>query len=215
MKVNDIVVLKNGLNSFYLVLEMEKHLFEIVEIVGDIARLKSLSTGVEIAVALGNIRLATLKEKYLVDGNVVELENGDVYVVMNDFIVNVHEHNPLTNYNENMENVDIKKLGIKKVYQFINSVYHYNYSSLQSMLYLNNVEHKLIWERTIELTDDEKVILRNLDDKYDTISRNEMGGLRLRFRANNLVYVSFNGYDNLFKSITHESGIHEIKELLK
>ena len=215
MKVNDIVVLKNGLNSFYLVLEMEKHLFKIVKIDGDMARLKSLSTGVEVAVELESIRLATLKEKYLVDGNVVELENGVLYLVVNGGIIGKNSHDILEVYDNNMFHKNYKEFDIIKVYKHINPSHDYSYNSFERLL--DNDNNKLLWERSIELTDDEKVILRNVDKDYNYIMRTENNLLvsKSMFFSKYPDTMTMSAYNHLFKNITTESGIHEIKELLK
>ena len=215
MELNDIVVLKNGLNSFYLVLEMEKHLFEIVEIVGDIVRLKSLSTGVIIRHELESIRLATLKERYLVDGNVVELENGKRFVVINKYMTNDETFENLITFNDIL---DSKYSKVVKVYEYMNIIQNHNGSDFISMLNINK-NHKLLWQRSIELTDDEKVILRNLkvvnDGISKYISRNKNNKLLLRENKDDNYVLPLSNFNHLFKSITHESGIHEIKELLK
>ena len=210
MKLNDIVVLKNGLNSFYLVLEMEKHLFEIVEIVGDVAIIKSLSTGVEIRHELESIRLATLKEKYLRDGNVVELNNGNVFLIHKDRMVKIDGFVPVKIYDDNLKAISYSN--VIKVYKYDSE----NYGSINKMLEIGDY-HKVIWQRRIELTDDEKVILRNLDNEYKYINREKSGSLLVTSEKGSVFGHShyINIYKHLFKSITHESGIHEIKELLK
>ena len=93
---------------------------------------------------------------------------------------------------------------------------------------------ELLWERKElpSLTDDEKVILKNVSTNYKWIARDKDNTLRLygikpkmsgnyyelnsgNYYELNSGYASFTLYQHLFKDIQFESGALEIKELLK
>lgn len=99
-------------------------------------------------------------------GNVLELRNKAVYLYNNSIV-------SLLNFNGE-EGPDISQY--KKDLTFINNTY----PELDIMkVYKDFTFKELLWERKepIKLTDDEKVILRNIDKKYRWIARDNDGML--------------------------------------
>ena len=91
------------------------------------------------------------------------------------------------------------------------------------------IEYAINYDYTIiqpkpTLTEDEKVILRNLNKRYKYINREEYGGLRVSetkpIYSKSMKEYYYNGfdtfiYDNLFQFIKWEDEPYSIEELLK
>lgn len=148
-------------------------------------------------------------------GNVVEVRNGDKYLLYDNDFLNLTGSGYLSpnKYNENLMTVDdYTKFDIIKVYK-------------------DHTCKELLWERKEEpkpkpnLTEDEKVILRNLPKKrYEWISRDENGSIYLYKRKPNKgsyswgVWggVSLFPFDHIFEFIKWEDDEpYSIEELLK
>lgn len=156
-----------------------------------------------------------MKKSDLKYGNVVELRNGDFYV-----LVNVYNESILialtSKYHFNFDIYD-KDL--------INTGGFENYDIIK--VYKDYTCKELLWERkeNPKLTEDEKVILRNLPKKYKWITRDEDRTLSFHsvnphkevyfwssLKANNVSDL----FPNLFKFIKWEDEEpYSIEELLK
>ena len=103
-----------------------------------------------------------MKKSDLKHGNVVELRNGNKYLFDDDDFINLigDGYLPLDNYHEDFTDIDGEvEFDIMKVYK--------DYTCIE-----------LLWERKVpKLTEDEKVILRNLPKKYKWIARDIYGCL--------------------------------------
>lgn len=130
-------------------------------------------------------------------GNVVELRNGRRYLyhrselklmsLDGNYFLSFHK------YDENLNNEGDKDFDIIKVYE-------------------NYTLRKLLWERKPKLTGAEKVILRNLDESYIWIGRDDGGYLSLS--GYETVECEFHCYSHLFKFIENGKD-YIIKDLLK
>ena len=199
MKVNDIVVLKEARNEDREILLKEKHLFKVVDKLGYAFKIKSLTTDIELETHHSHIRLATLKERYLVNGNSVIFDNKEYYVA-GKRLIGRDNYMMLKDIDDNLKFYN----GVDKINKVIE-------------LHEHKLEGYIIWKRGIELTDDEKVILKNVDKDYNYIMRTENNLLvsKSMFFSKYPDTMTMSAYNHLFKNITTESGIHEIKELLK
>ena len=102
-----------------------------------------------------------MKKSDLKHGNVVELRNGNKYLFDDDDFINLigDGYLPLDNYHEDFTDIDGEvEFDIMKVYK--------DYTLTE-----------LLWERkeTPKLTEDEKVILRNVPKEYKWIARDSSG----------------------------------------
>ena len=151
-------------------------------------------------------------------GNVIETRNGDKYLVAyghtDKVLVNLNDgiwiSAPIKScYKEDLTNVDYFDIDIMKVYK--------DYTCTE-----------LLWERKDEpkpkLTEDEKVILRNLPKKYKWIARDYVGSMWIfeNKPIKNIfgwVYSTASGlpFPNLFQFIKYEDKgePYSIEELLK
>ena len=115
----------------------------------------------------------------------------------------------------------------KHIYEIIDAygLYRDNGVSYESIpLYdIFNEKYEIIQPKPT-LTEDEKVILRNLNKRYKYINREEYGGLRVSetkpIYSKSMKEYYYNGfdtfiYDNLFKFIKWEDEPYSIEELLK
>ena len=109
-----------------------------------------------------------MKKQDLKFGNVVETREGFKYLYHGQKgskflnLINGNTYAELSSYDDNLTNQFHKDLDIVKVYK--------NYTC-----------QKLLWERPKKpvLTDDEKVILRNIDKEFKYIARDEDGDLNV------------------------------------
>lgn len=148
-------------------------------------------------------------------GNVVELRNGDCYVLVNVYNESIlialtsKYHFNFDIYDKDLINTcGFEKFDIIKVYK--------DYTC-----------KKLLWERKEEpkpkLTEDEKAILRNIPKKYKYIARDKSGLIFLCSKKPSKCDYSWIGYndiafpfDNLFQFIKWEDDEpYSIEELLK
>ena len=149
-------------------------------------------------------------------GNVVELRNKAVYLYNLTGV-------PLLSFNGE-EGKDISQY--KKDLTFINNTY----PELDIMkVYKDFTFKELLWERKEKpkLTDDEKVILRNIDKNYKWIARDKNGRLFLYIEKERITkggdrwhtdgdFLDFHMFDNLFQSIKWEDEEpYFIEDLLK
>ena len=146
-------------------------------------------------------------------GNVVELRNGDKLLLcwhfVDSILVDLEGRNFITldTYHEDLTSIDgIADLDIMKVYQ--------DYTC-----------KKLLWERKEKpkLTEDEKIILKNIPKKYKYIARDKSGLIFLCSKKPSKCDYSWIGYndiafpyDHLFQFIKWEDEEpYSIENLLK
>ena len=108
-----------------------------------------------------------MKKSDLEYGNVVELRNGDKYLLHSDDFISLtgNGYLPFNNYRQDFTDIDGDvEFDIMKVYK--------DYTCIE-----------LLWERKDEskpkLTEDEKVILRNVPKKYKWVIRDHVGSIWL------------------------------------
>ena len=102
-----------------------------------------------------------MKKSDLKYGNVVELRNGDKYLLYDDDFIRLTSYGylPLDNYHQDFKDIDGEvEFDIMKVYK-------------------DYTLKELLWERKDEpkLTEDEKTILRNVPQYYKWIARDGNG----------------------------------------
>ena len=155
-----------------------------------------------------------MKKSDLNIGNVVELRNGDkllfLFCFPDEILVNLkgRQCRTLDSYHDNLTSTDdFIELDIMKVYK--------DYTCKE-----------LLWERKEgpKLTEDEKAILKNIDEEMKYIARNKNGNLDvfvvkpykdIEFWENDLDYCSI-PFRNLFKFIKWEDNEpYLIEDLLK
>lgn len=165
---NDIVVLKSSNEETVI----EKHLFQFKEYLGgtfDKVLIKSMITGVEITREVEAIRYPTLKELYLRDNNSVVVD-GVGYLVSGDKLVGADLGYAINTFDEDMI-IDTGSVSVDIVFTNPNA-------SFASKIDPNHALSKEIWNRkslTIELTDDEKIILKHINSYIERIRRNTKG----------------------------------------
>ena len=156
-----------------------------------------------------------MKKSDLEYGNVVELRNGDKYLVAHGYtgkvLVNLNDwiwvSVPIKScYKEDLTNVDYFDIDIMKVYK--------DYTCKE-----------LLWERKEKPkpTEDEKVILQNIPKKYKYIARDKSGLIFLFSKKPSKCEYSWIGYNDiafpyyhLFEFIKWEDEEpYSIEELLK
>ena len=149
-----------------------------------------------------------MKKSDLKCGNVVEVRNGDKYLLYDNDFFNLAGGGYLSpnQYNENLASADdYTKFDIMKVYK--------DYTCKE-----------LLWERKEKpkLTEDEKVILRNIPKQYEWIARDKNGLIFLyinkpvkrNFWFDDCGTISF-PFDHLFQFIQWEDEEpYSIEELL-
>ena len=168
-----------------------------------------------------------MTKKDLKSGMTVKLRNGDVYLVVEDFLSNQNRFNNLENYTNDLKNQALKYLDITEVYQYKNSIYGNSSQNLTTLLDLTNPNMQLLWKRQElpKLSSAERVILENLDKKYKWIARDESEKLFVFCRKHNnntSFWISTDEIDtelvfpNLFKFVKWEDEQpYSIEELLK
>ena len=123
----------------------------------------------------------------LKNGNVVELRNGDFYVLANIYnesiliaLIGKYHFNFDAYYDDLTLKCGFETLDIVKVYQ--------DYTC-----------KKLLWERKPkpQLTEDEKIILRNLPKKYKYIARDKNGLIFLFSKKPSKCDYSWIGYNDI------------------
>lgn len=217
-KKKDIVVISVGYLTQEVILEKDSHLFEISSLDENNGSVDivSLSTRLSITKDLKNIRHATLKEKFLRDGNAVRNGLG-IWYVTGDRIISFGDNGKVNtilthNYNDNLVHKHHNNLNITEVYKN------------------DNVNFKtLLWKEGIirDLTDIEVSILKSLDTKYKYISR---GLLSVYIFENKPTTKGDNFYPtgngevgldigalnkDLFKSISYTNSPQLISELIE
>ena len=223
-KVGDIVILAEGnrLDNMETILAKENHLFEVESLWGnDAVDLKSISTGFKTGAYTEDVRHATLKEKLLRDGNSIVF-NGKGFLVSGDTIVGLEYGFDTDYFNDDLLAVHNRKP--------ITEVFNNTSGSFENKTNVNHRSATVLWERKpkIELTSDEVIILKNIDEGFKYITRDNDGTLSLfekeptkssLFQA----YVSdvtlnwqhLSPFNHLFQDITFESGAHPIADLIK
>ena len=121
-----------------------------------------------------------MTKKDLKSGMTVKLRNGDVCLVINDFITDANSFMYFKDFTDNLVCTDgFTKLDIVEVYQFTNPVTKLHVNTLTNLLNLEKTGMKLLWKRQElpKLSSAELVILKNLDKKCKWIARDVDGGL--------------------------------------
>ena len=150
-----------------------------------------------------------MKKSDLEYGNVVELKNGDKYLLHSDDFISLtgNGYLPFDNYRQDFTDIDGDvEFDIMKVYK--------DYTLTE-----------LLWERKEkpQLTDDEKTILRNLPKEYKWIARDKNGSIFLyidkpvkrNFWLDNFGTIRL-PFDHLFQFIKWEDEEpYSIEDLLK
>ena len=152
-----------------------------------------------------------MKKSDLEYGNVVELRNGDKYLLHSDDFISLtgNGYLPFGNYRQDFTDIDGDvEFDIMKVYK------DYTYT-------------ELLWERKDEpkpkLTEDEKVILRNLPKEYKWIARDGFGFICIfENKPDKAIFGCFYSaatilpFPKLFKFIKYEDKEpYSIEDLLK
>ena len=223
-KVGDTVVLVNGryLDALEINLAKERHLFEIEGVANDIVNLKSISANLETEIHVEYIRHATLKERFLRDGNSVVFD-GIGYLVSGNAIIGLESGLTIDYFDDDLLMINDKR--------FITEVFNNSSRKFENKI---NVNHKLttiLWKRKpeINLTRDEVIILKNVDGRFKYITRDNLFGSLSLFEKEPTkssvfeAYVSdvasnwqhLSPFNNLFRDITFESGVHLIDDLIK
>ena len=223
-KVGNIVVLVDVryLDALEINLAKERHLFEVEGVANDRVNLKSIIANIETEVYVGHIRHATLKERFLRDGNSVVFD-GIGYLVSGNAIIGLESGLTLDYFDDDLLMINDKR--------FITEVFNNSSRKFENKI---NVNHKLttiLWERKrkIKLTSDEVIILKNVDGRFKYITRDNLFGSLSLFEKEPTkssvfeAYVSdvasnwqhLSPFNNLFRDITFESGVHLIDDLIK
>ena len=152
-----------------------------------------------------------MKKSDLEYGNVVELRNGDKYLLHSDDFISLtgNGYLPFGNYRQDFTDIDGDvEFDIMKVYK------DYTYT-------------ELLWERKDEpkpkLTEDEKAILRNLPKEYKWIARDGFGFICIfENKPDKAIFGCFYSaatilpFPKLFKFIKYEDKEpYSIEDLLK
>lgn len=147
--------------------------------------------------------MKTLKEKYLVDGNVFELNNGTRYILFNGDLSGLKGWDGRSDYSDDLTSRH-NSLTIDKIYKVKGRTGNLTY------LLKEDKNLQLIWERKPlpELTDDEKVILRNVEGYYNIYWRYEA-----LFVENKSSFIRLGSFQHLFKTL-EEGKVYKISELL-
>ena len=114
----------------------------------------------------------------LKSGMTVKLRNGDIFLVINDFIANNDSFKYFATFDNNLvDTYGFKHLDIIEVYELINPNTRLQIGNLTTLLDLTSPSMKLLWKRQElpKLSSAERIILENLDKQYKWISR-DMGG---------------------------------------
>lgn len=109
------------------------------------------------------------------------------------------------------------------MYGLLDKSNNYNNTNLIELILKEKTYEKL--PEQIELTNDEKVILRNIDSRFKYIARDRDNSLYIYEyipEEDMGVYVRsvglslhLNAFNYLFKNITFDSGVHKISDLLQ
>ncbi len=169
-----------------------------------------------------------MNKKDLKSGMTVKLRNGDVSLVINDFITDNNSSLGLDEYDDNLVcTEDFTDLDIIEVYQFTSPITKLHATTLTTLLDLTNPNMKLLWKRQElpKLSSAERVILDNLDKQYKWIARDESEKLFAYYRIPNKdttfwrpadIQLTELVFPNLFKFVKWEDEQpYNIEELLK
>ena len=167
-----------------------------------------------------------MNKKDLKSGMTVKTRNGNVYLVVNDFLTREQGYEPLRGYYENLKHLTLGDYDIVEVYQYQNPIWN-NAQNLELLLEVTHLNMKLLWKRQElpKLTSAERVILENLDKKYKWITRDKDGDLRAQHNKpykmgtlwcpNGLGYAALD-FPKLFTFVKREDEQpYSIEELLK
>ena len=138
-----------------------------------------------------------MNKKDLKSGMTVKLRNGDVCLVINDFIADVNSFMYFTNLDDSLVHRDgYSNLDIIEVYQFTNPVPKLHTPTLTNLLELEHPGMKLLWKRQElpKLSSAERVILENLDEQYKRIARDSDGDLYVYKGSPTKLRISWIGY---------------------
>lgn len=112
-----------------------------------------------------------MKKNDLISGkHVVELRNGERRLFLEGTFVNNSNWNTIGAYHNNLENCHVDELDVVKIFEITNFL-----CTFQGLL--KHIDLKLIPNKS-ELSNIEKIILENLDRKYEWIARDKNGELR-------------------------------------
>lgn len=146
-----------------------------------------------------------MNKKDLNYGNVVVTRNGNTYV-----------YNAYLSDGSKWVNmlVPLDDLGNILIDNYKDNLTYNSYDDAYDIMkvYKNFSLKELLWERKPELTDIEKMILKNLDESYIWIGR-DMGGC-LYLSGYETVECEFHCYNHLFKFIEYDRS-YLIEDLLK
>lgn len=166
-----------------------------------------------------------MKKNELRNGMMVETRGGNLYLVVGDFITRDDGFNLLSNYDENMTNVNgIYDHDIVKVYEYKNDRHDNNATSIEVLF--NKTKLTLLWERKEHnLTEREIEVLKALHTLgHEWLVRdkdNRLFAYRHKPSKRNIAWFRFGSPtilvdENLFTFITWEDDEPtNIKELLK
>lgn len=170
-----------------------------------------------------------LKEMYWVSGNVIENAVGERFLIVGeralceDGFLNKHDYN----YNLTMSNIygyEFDNYNIVKVYKVL-------FAGILSKV-LDEKHLELIWERDTlpKISEQDYHILKGLDEKWTQIAYDDFNADKALYvydkeevSTDNRYYNSYGEceeldsyiYGDVFKTITFESGVLQIKELIK
>ena len=157
-------------------------------------------------------------------GNVVETREGLKYLYIND---------KKSCYVDWLVNLDKKDFDIKNIYNYRDDL-TYDHMALHHLdimkVYEDYTLKKLLWERKEKpkLTEEERIILKNINEHFEYIARNEDNRLYLyekkprkidygwQMNDDRTYFVDFYMYDNLFQFIQWgDEEPYLIEDLLK
>lgn len=225
-KVGDIVVLVEGnyLNNLETLLAKEKHMFEVESLWdNDKVNLKSISTNIKASAYVEEVRHATLKEQYLRTGNSIVIDDIG-YLVTENEIIGLTSGFDINYFCDDLLTVD-GRIPITKVFNSLSREF-------ENKIDVNHKYATVLWEQKpkIELTSDEVVILKNVNEKYKYIARDKRDRILAAYEEepikndDNGTYVVGDAdgdlvflyaFEHLFHDITFEIGPHLIADLIK
>jgi hypothetical protein len=102
-----------------------------------------------------------MKKSDLKNGMMVETRDGNLFLVVGEFMTRENSYDLLSNYNEDMINVNDSAYGIVKVYEYKNNLLNNNAASIRILF--DKTYLTLLWEREEhKLTEREIEILKAL-----------------------------------------------------
>jgi len=165
-----------------------------------------------------------MKKSDLKNGMLVETREGNLYLVVGDFITKQDGFDLLSNYDENLKNKVSNKLDIMKTYEYKNDRYGNNAAAIRTLFYRELLTQ--IWERIeYNLTKHEVQILEALQTLgYKWLAKDQDGELfayinkpkKLNSVWLDEIIAETRIYENLFSFIEWKDNEPiEIEEMLK